>query len=209
MELYRDFGKRSLDLVVSTLLLVALAPLMALISLLVRVMLGSPVFFQQCRSGLGGKAFTLLKYRTMTDARDATGNVLPDPQRQTSLGNLLRRTSLDELPELINVVRGEMSLVGPRPLLMEYLPYYTSREMRRHVVLPGITGLAQVRGRNCTTWEQRFKNDLEYVDSLTLYSDFKIVLCTIRTVMRNDGGLDSAANLGRFRGTVGTDTKCP
>lgn len=179
--------KRTFDLVVATLLLaVALLP-MAVIALLVAQRLGSPVLFRQTRPGRHGRPFDLIKFRTMTDARDAEGRLLPDADRLPSFGRFLRATSLDELPGLLNVVRGEMSLVGPRPLLMQYLPLYTPEQARRHDVRPGITGWAQVNGRNALTWEQKFAYDLWYVESRSFLLDLRILFLTVKKVVRRDG----------------------
>ncbi len=180
---YRRVGKRVIDLVFSVAALVFLFPVMALVAILVWLNLGSPVLFRQARSGLHGKPFVLLKFRTMTDTRDDTGNLLPDAQRLTRLGRFLRSSSLDELPELLNVLRGEMSLVGPRPLLVDYLPYYTVREQHRHCVLPGITGLAQVRGRNRLPWEERLELDVQYVEQQSLLLDMRILWETLWKVL--------------------------
>ncbi len=187
MSWYRAWGKRLLDLVGAGVGLLLLAPLMLLIAILVRVGLGSPVLFRQQRPGLHGKPFTLYKFRTMTDARDAQGNLLPDEQRLTRLGRFLRSTSLDELPELWNVLKGDMSLVGPRPLLMEYLPLYTPEQFRRHGVRPGVTGWAQIRGRNTLTWEERFALDVWYVDHVSLGLDLKILALTLWKVLTREG----------------------
>jgi len=195
-------GKRTLDLALSTLALVLLSPILAVIALFVRIKLGSPVLFRQQRPGLHGKPFTLLKFRTMTDARDADGNLLPDEQRLTSFGQFLRRTSLDELPELFNVLKGDMSLVGPRPLLMQYLERYTPEQMRRHEVKPGITGWAQVNGRNALSWEEKFALDVWYVDHLSLRLDLKIILLTVWKVLRREGiSQDGFATMPEFMGT--------
>lgn len=179
--------KRLFDFLFTVLLLCILSPLLALTALLVRLKLGAPVLFRQQRPGLHGKPFTLYKFRTMTDARDAEGNLLPDRARLTPLGRFLRKTSLDELPELFNVLKGDMSLVGPRPLLMEYLPLYTPEQMRRHEVRPGITGWAQVNGRNTLTWKQKFECDLWYVNNLTLGLDLKILWLTVVKVLQCEG----------------------
>lgn len=180
---YGDFGKRLLDLVLVIPAIILLMPVLALIALLVRLKLGSPILFRQQRPGLHGQPFTIYKFRTMTDARDAQGRLLPDADRLSPLGRFLRSTSLDELPELINVLKGEMSVVGPRPLLMRYLERYTPEQMRRHEVRPGITGWAQVNGRNAITWEERFRLDAWYVDHVSLGLDLKIILMTIWKVL--------------------------
>lgn len=179
--------KRALDMVLSALALAVLAlPLLVLMAV-IRVRLGSPVFFRQVRPGLGGEPFELIKFRTMTDARDPSGRLLPDAQRLTTLGRLLRATSVDELPELWNVLRGDMSLVGPRPLLMRYLPYYTERERVRHRVRPGLTGWAQLHGRNTVSWNERLALDVWYVENRTLLLDLKIMLQTVAAVARRQG----------------------
>jgi len=162
-------------------------PVLALIAVLVRCKLGSPVLFRQKRPGLRGAVFELLKFRTMSDARDSSGRVLPDAERLTEFGKWLRSTSLDELPELLNVLRGEMSLVGPRPLLVHYLDRYTPEQARRHEVLPGLTGWAQVQGRNAISWEEKFQGDVWYVDHQSLRLDLKILLLTARKVFRREG----------------------
>jgi lipopolysaccharide/colanic/teichoic acid biosynthesis glycosyltransferase len=179
--------KRPLDTIISAAGLLSLSPFMLLMAALVRLKLGSPVLFRQQRPGYQGRPFTLLKLRTMTDARDAAGNLLPDADRLTRFGRWLRATSLDELPELWNVLRGQMSLVGPRPLLMAYLNRYTPRQMRRHEVRPGITGWAQVNGRNAITWDEKFALDVWYVDHLSLWLDLKIIMLTLVQVMRRRG----------------------
>lgn len=179
--------KRALDLVIALTALVALSPLLVVVAVLVRVRLGSPVLFKQVRPGLHAKPFTMLKFRTMLDANDEHGNPLPDDQRLTNFGKLLRSTSLDELPELWNIVCGHMSLVGPRPLLMRYLDRYTPEQARRHEVRPGLTGWAQVNGRNSITWDDRFVLDLWYVDNSTLQQDLLILVKTARSVLRRSG----------------------
>jgi sugar transferase EpsL len=179
--------KRLFDITVSLLLLVALSPLLAVVYLLVRFGLGPPVFFVQRRPGLGGRPFDLVKFRTMTAARDSSGRLLLDAQRLGRLGRFLRQFSLDELPELWNVARGEMSLVGPRPLLMQYLDRYTPEQARRHEVKPGITGWAQVNGRNTLPWEERFKMDLWYVDNRSFALDIKILALTVIKTLRHEG----------------------
>lgn len=179
--------KRFIDLGTALLGLIALSPVLLILMILVRLKLGSPIFFTQERPGLHGKPFKMVKFRTMTDARDAEGNLLPDSVRLTRFGRFLRSTSLDELPELWNVLKGEMSLVGPRPLLMEYLPRYTSEQARRHEVRPGITGWAQVNGRNAISWEAKFQYDVWYVDNQSFWLDLKILLLTIKKVFVREG----------------------
>lgn len=194
--------KRCLDLLSASLLLVVLAPVMIAVAFCVLFTLGSPVLFRQLRPGLDGRAFVLLKFRTMMTATDANGLPLPDSQRLTAVGRFLRRTSLDELPEFINVLRGDMSLVGPRPLLMEYLPLYTAEQARRHEVRPGITGWAQVNGRNAISWEQKFKLDVWYVDHSNLWLDVKILCLTLSKVLRADGVTqEGSATAETFRGS--------
>lgn len=180
-------AKRLFDVVVSILLLVLLWPLLGIVAFLVRLRLGRPALFRQQRPGLHGQPFTIFKFRTMTQARDAHGELLPDADRLTRLGRFLRRTSLDELPELFNVLRGEMSLVGPRPLLMEYLERYTPEQMRRHEVRPGITGWAQVNGRNALSWEEKFELDVWYVEHQSLWLDLKIIALTAWKVLTREG----------------------
>ncbi|MGQ9833800.1 MAG: sugar transferase [Candidatus Villigracilaceae bacterium] len=180
-------SKRLLDLTIATLMLLLLSPLMLAVALLVRLFLGTPVLFRQQRPGYKGRPFFLYKFRTMTEARGRDGNLLPDAERLTRLGRFLRLTSLDELPELFNVLRGEMSLVGPRPLLMEYLPRYSREQMRRHDVLPGITGWAQVNGRNALDWPTRFRLDVWYVDHWSFWLDIKILLLTLWKVFKREG----------------------
>ena len=185
--MYLRFGKRILDLVIVLISLVFILALGACIALVLRLKLGRPVLFRQPRPGRHGRPFDILKFRTMTDARDAGGKLLPDAQRLTRFGRFLRSTSLDELPELINVLKGEMSLVGPRPLLMQYLELYTPEQMRRHAVRPGITGWAQVNGRNAISWEEKFALDVWYVDNLSLWLDLRILLRTLLEVVKREG----------------------
>lgn len=187
LNFYTRFGKRLFDLALSLAALLLLCPVLAALALLVRVQLGAPVLFRQTRPGLRGKLFTLYKFRTMTGARDAQGNLLPDAERLTRFGRFLRSTSLDELPELFNVLKGEMSLVGPRPLLTQYLERYTPEQMRRHAVLPGITGWAQVNGRNALSWEQKFALDVWYVDHQSIWLDLKILLLTVWKIIKREG----------------------
>ncbi|MEN9936960.1 MAG: hypothetical protein RLZZ387_3539 [Chloroflexota bacterium] len=185
--MYRRFGKRALDLALTILALVVFAPVLLVVALLVRVKLGAPVLFRQQRPGLNGAPFTMYKFRTMTDARDEQGGLLPDDQRLTAFGRLLRSTSVDELPELVNVLKGEMSLVGPRPLLMRYMERYSLEQKRRHEVRPGITGWAQVKGRNAIGWAEKFNLDVEYVDSCSLWLDLRIIALTVLKVFTREG----------------------
>lgn len=182
-------GKRLLDVVLAGLGLLVLAPVLLGLTLVIWLALGRPVFFRQERPGFQGRPFRLVKFRTMNNARDAAGNLLPDGQRLTRLGRWLRRTSLDELPELWNVLRGDMSLVGPRPLLMRYLPYFRPRERLRFEVRPGITGLAQVSGRNCLGWDQRLELDAQYVENLSLVNDLRILWRTAVVVLSLEGAV--------------------
>ena len=184
---YRYAGKRMLDVAVSTAALVALAPLLIVIGVVVAHRLGRPVLFRQVRPGLGGRPFRLVKFRTMSDARDAAGHLLPDAQRLGRFGRALRASSIDELPELLNVLRGEMSLVGPRPLLTQYLARYTPHQARRHDVRPGITGLAQTNGRNALTWEEKFDLDVQYVERCSFVLDLKICVQTVWQVVGRRG----------------------
>jgi sugar transferase EpsL len=184
---YPKYGKRLFDLALALPAMVVLSPLLACIALLVRVKLGSPVLFRQVRPGLGGRPFVIYKFRTMTDVRGADGELLPDEERLTRFGHFLRAASLDELPELVNVVKGDMSIVGPRPLLMQYLDRYTPEQARRHEVKPGLTGWAQIHGRNDISWEEKFRMDVWYVDHYSFGLDMKIVLATIRKVLKREG----------------------
>jgi len=186
-KIYHDYGKRAVDSGCAIMCLFFLTPVFLVLGVLVRVKLGSLVLFRQIRPGLHGKPFLLLKFRTMTDARDDDGNLLPDSERLTRFGRFLRKTSLDELPELWNVLKGDMSLVGPRPLLMQYLDRYTPEQARRHEVKPGMTGWAQVNGRNALTWEEKFKLDVWYVDHQSFWLDMKIIAMTIWKVLRREG----------------------
>ena len=195
--------KRAFDILISLAALLLLWPVLLVLAVLVRVKLGPPALFRQQRPGLHGQPFTMLKFRTMTDARDAEGNLLPDGERLSSFGRSLRSTSLDELPELINVLAGDMSLVGPRPLLMRYLDRYTPEQMRRHEVRPGITGWAQVNGRNAITWDQKFALDIWYVDHHSLRLDLRILWLTVRNVLRREGISQAGeATMEEFLGTT-------
>ncbi|KKO72134.1 sugar transferase [Kerstersia gyiorum] len=194
--------KRLFDIVVSLTALILLSPVLLVVSIQVRRKLGSPVFFRQIRPGLRGKPFEMIKFRTMRDAIDANGKPLPDAERLTGFGRMLRSTSLDELPELWNVLKGEMSLVGPRPLLMEYLHLYDKRQASRHDVKPGITGWAQVNGRNAISWEQKFEYDAWYVEHQSLWLDIKILWLTVKKVIIRDGiSAEGSATMEKFQGT--------
>lgn len=192
--MYRTFGKRLLDILLSLAAMIVLSPVLLVVAILVRTKLGSPVLFSQDRPGLHGKVFRLYKFRSMTNAVDSEGNPLPDADRLTRFGRLLRTSSLDELPELWNILKGEMSVVGPRPLLVQYLPYYTEEERRRHDVRPGLTGLAQVNGRNALSWEEKFAYDTQYTRELSFSLDMSILFRTVRVVLFGYGvgeqGLD-------------------
>lgn len=194
--------KRLMDILGAMAGLLLLAPVIVLLSLLVRVKLGSPVLFRQSRPGRAGQSFQMAKFRTMTDARDANGELLPDADRLTGFGQFLRASSLDELPELWNVLKGDMSLVGPRPLLMDYLPLYSERQARRHEVRPGITGWAQINGRNALSWEEKFELDVWYVENRTLWLDIKILFLTVwKVVKRDDISQEGEATMTRFTGS--------
>lgn len=193
--------KRAFDFVAALILLVIFTPLLLVLIIVIRTKLGSPVFFRQRRPGLGGKVFDMVKFRSMSDARDADGNLLPDDVRLGSFGKLLRASSLDELPELWNVLKGEMSLVGPRPLLEKYLPLYSEQQARRHEVRPGITGWAQVNGRNAISWDQKFEYDVWYVDNHNLLLDLKILFMTLGKVVKRSGiSADQHVTIEEFRG---------
>lgn len=185
--MYRKYTKRLLDIILSGTALVLLSPVLLVIALLVRIKLGSPVLFIQERPGIQGKVFHLYKFRSMTSKRDALGNLLPDGQRLTSFGKILRSTSLDELPELWNIIKGDMSIVGPRPLLVQYLPLYSKQQARRHEVRPGLTGYAQVNGRNAIGWQTRFDLDVWYVDHISFKNDTKIIMQTVLKIIQREG----------------------
>lgn len=193
--------KRTFDLLVALMMFVIFLPIIVIVAILIRISIGSPVIFRQKRPGLHGKPFYIYKFRTMTNERCASGELLPDDKRLTSLGMLLRRLSLDELPQLINVIKGELSLVGPRPLLMEYLPLYSSEQARRHEVKPGITGWAQVNGRNAIGWDEKFKLDVWYVDNQSFLLDMKILWLTAMKVLNRDGiSQEGHVTMAKFRG---------
>ena len=194
--------KRILDVVIASTALVLLSPVYALVAYKVKKNLGSPVLFRQTRPGLYGQPFEMIKFRSMKDALDTAGNPLPDSERLTPFGKMLRATSLDEMPELWNVIKGDMSIVGPRPLLMEYLPLYNSEQAKRHEVRPGITGYAQVNGRNAISWEKKFELDTWYVNNHSLWLDFKIMLKTVKKVIaKDDISADGEATMSKFTGT--------
>lgn len=195
--------KRLLDILLSATALLCLFPVLIGVAIAIRVRMGAPVLFIQRRPGRGGQAFRMIKFRTMANTTNATGNPLPDKARITPLGRTLRAASIDELPELWNVLKGEMSLVGPRPLLMEYLPLYTAEQARRHEVRPGLTGWAQVNGRNSISWEEKFALDVWYIDNRSLWLDLKIIWMTLQNVLRRDG-IDDAGGIGqeRFKGSA-------
>lgn len=201
MKIYRKYIKRVLDVTISAVTLLLLSPVLLITALLVRVKLGSPVIFKQERPGLNGKIFKMYKFRTMTDGRDSEGDLLPDEQRLTHFGKLLRSTSLDELPELWNILKGDMSLIGPRPLLVKYLPLYSERQSHRHDVRPGITGYAQVHGRNKVDWPERFEMDVYYTENLSFKMDLRIIADTVGVVLKRDGiSSDTSATMEEFRG---------
>ena len=199
--LYCKLIKRFMDFLIAALSIIIFSPLLIMLAILVRVKLGGPVIFKQERPGLNGKVFKLYKFRTMTDAKDENGNLLDDEYRLTSFGKKLRSTSLDELPELYNILKGDMSIVGPRPLLVKYLPLYSDEQKRRHDVRPGLTGLAQVSGRNAITWTEKFNKDIEYVDKVSFGLDISIFFKTIYCVLKREGiNSDSAATMEDFTG---------
>lgn len=200
--MYKNYIKRFLDFTLSLLALILLSPVMLIIAILVRIKLGTPVIFKQQRPGKNEKIFTLYKFRTMNDKKDENGNLLPDSERLTKFGKLLRSTSLDELPELVNIIKGDMAIVGPRPLLVGYLPLYNEEQKHRHDVRPGLTGLAQVNGRNSISWEEKFKDDLKYVNKITFIGDTKIILKTVGKVFKREGiSQENSATMEKFQGS--------
>ncbi|MEH6697578.1 MAG: sugar transferase [Brevundimonas sp.] len=199
--MYRRWGKRPIDILGAGLTLVVLSPVLLVSALVVATRLGRPVLFKQKRAGLGSRAFNVLKFRSMTDARDPDGTLRPDSERLTPLGVFLRESSIDELPSLLNVLKGEMSLIGPRPFIYDYVDLYTPEQARRHDVRPGITGWAQVNGRNALSWEEKFRLDVWYVDNVSLWLDIKIVFLTLKKLIIRDGiSAPGSATMERFRG---------
>ena len=200
--MYRKYIKRLLDFILSLFAIIILSPVLLIVALLIRIKLGSPVIFKQKRPGLNEKIFTLYKFRTMTDAKDEQGNLLPDEIRLTKFGKLLRSTSLDELPELFNTLKGDMSIVGPRPLLVRYLPLYNEHQKHRHDVRPGFTGYAQCNGRNAISWEEKFDLDVYYTKNLTLFMDIKIIIKTVKVVLFREGiSSETSVTMEEFRGS--------
>lgn len=199
--MYKRFVKRCLDFLLSLAALIILSPVLLLVAILVRCKLGSPILFKQKRPGLHEKIFCMYKFRTMTDAKDADGNLLSDEVRLTKFGKLLRSTSLDELPELFNILKGDMAIVGPRPLLVQYLPRYNERQHHRHDVRPGFTGLAQVNGRNSISWQEKFEWDVRYVENVSFLMDLRIIAKTVKVVLKRDGiSSETSATMEEFRG---------
>ncbi|WP_433745232.1 sugar transferase [Falsibacillus pallidus] len=200
--IYRRFVKRPMDFMLSLISIIVLSPVLLVVAILVRTKLGSPVLFKQKRPGLNEETFMMYKFRTMTDEKDDKGELLPDSVRLTKFGRLLRSTSLDELPELFNILRGDMSIIGPRPLLVQYLPLYNNHQKRRHEVRPGLSGLAQVSGRNAISWEDKFNLDVEYVENVSFIEDWKIIFLTIKKVFVREGiNSETAATIEHFKGT--------
>lgn len=199
---YKRFIKRPMDFILSLTAIVTLSPILLVVAILVRFKLGSPVLFKQERPGLNEKVFMMYKFRTMTDEKDENGEFLPDSVRLTKFGQLLRSTSLDELPELFNILKGDMSIIGPRPLLVQYLSLYNDQQKRRHEVRPGLSGLAQVNGRNAISWEDKFALDVEYVDKVSFVNDWKIIFLTIKKVFIREGiNSGTATTMEPFKGT--------
>ena len=199
--MYAKYIKRILDFVLSLVALIVLSPVLLIVAILVRVKLGSPIIFKQQRPGKNEKIFTLYKFRTMTDKKDENGNLLPDSERLTKFGKFLRSTSLDELPELVNILKGDMAIVGPRPLLVEYLSLYNEEQKHRHDVRPGLTGLAQVSGRNSITWKEKFNDDLEYIEKISILEDIKIIFTTIGKVFKREGiSQEGNVTMEKFKG---------
>lgn len=206
--IYQRFVKRPMDFFLALVAVIIISPIFILVALLVRLKLGSPVFFKQARPGLNEKIFMMYKFRTMTDQRDEQGELLPDSIRLTKFGRLLRSTSLDELPELFNILKGDMSLVGPRPLLVQYLPLYNEYQRYRHAVRPGLSGLAQINGRNAISWEDKFDLDIKYVNHVSFVGDWKIIFLTLKKVFIREGiNSETAATMEPFRGSINGSIK--
>lgn len=204
--IYRRFTKRPMDFILSLMAIIILSPVLIIVGVLVKVKLGSPVLFKQKRPGLNEKIFTMCKFRTMTDEKDENGELLPDSVRLTKFGRMLRSTSLDELPELLNILKGDMSIVGPRPLLIQYLELYSEHQKRRHEVRPGLSGHAQINGRNAISWEDKLNLDVEYVDNVYFVGDWKIIFLTIKKVFIKEGiSSDTSVTMEPFRGSQRTE----
>lgn len=200
--IYRKFVKRPMDFILSLTAIIVLSPLLIILAILVRIKLGSPILFKQQRPGLNERIFMMYKFRTMTDERDKNGKLLADHIRLTKFGQFLRSTSLDELPELFNILKGDMSIIGPRPLLVQYLPLYNNHQKRRHEVRPGLSGLAQISGRNAISWEEKFNLDVEYVERVSFFEDWKIIFMTLKKVFVREGiNSETAATMEPFKGT--------
>lgn len=200
--IYQKYLKRPMDFCLSLIAIIVLSPLFVVLAIMVRKKLGSPVLFKQERPGLNEKIFVMYKFRTMTDHKDNNGDLLPDEQRLTKFGNFLRSTSLDELPELFNVLRGDMAVIGPRPLLIKYLPLYNAQQKRRHQIRPGLSGLAQVNGRNAISWEEKFELDIRYVNTISFIGDIKIIFKTFKKVFKREGINDKIdGTMEEFRGS--------
>jgi undecaprenyl phosphate N,N'-diacetylbacillosamine 1-phosphate transferase len=201
--IYRRFLKRPMDFILSLMAIIVISPVLIIVGVLVRIKLGSPVLFKQKRPGLNEKIFTMYKFRTMTDEKDENGELLPNHIRLTKFGRILRATSLDELPELFNILKGDMSIIGPRPLLIEYLPLYNDKQKHRHDVRPGLSGLAQVNGRNAISWEEKFDYDVEYVDNISFLLDLKLIVQTFLKVFKSEGVNKSEnVTMEKFKGTI-------
>lgn len=199
---YEKYVKRTVDFLLSLISIIILSPVLLILAVVVRIKMGSPIVFSQSRPGINGKIFKMYKFRTMTNEKDENGNLLPDEMRLNKFGSFLRSTSLDELPELFNILKGDMAIVGPRPLLVEYLPLYTRKQARRHEVRPGMTGYAQVNGRNELSWEKKFELDVEYVDNVTFVNDLRIIFKTVKTVLKREGiSSETSKTMEKFTGT--------
>lgn len=199
---YKRYIKRSMDMILSLAAILVLSPVFLIVAILVRFKLGSPILFKQKRPGLNEKIFTIYKFRTMTDKKDENGTLLPDDIRLTKFGRFLRSTSLDELPELFNILKGDMSIVGPRPLLIQYLPLYNEHQRRRHEVRPGLSGLAQINGRNALSWEDKFNLDIEYINNISFIGDWKIIFLTVYKAIKREGiNSDNSATMEPFLGS--------